>query len=162
MTMIADEHPWFDHRPDPDNPGWMTWNVKDDTRYNGFLGSIAICEDPEDGFGWVRMMPEHKHSNFGENVHGGTILGFIDVCLFAGSRAIGIDLGGRAVTVELSTQFVGAAHIGIPLDCRLENVRETGSLLFLRGMLMQRPRADADYANVATFTAILRKGLPRP
>ena len=162
MAMIADEHPWFVHEPDPANPGWMTWNVRDDTRFNGFLGSIAIREDEADGFGWVRMMPEHKHSNFGENVHGGTILGFIDVCLFAGSRAIGIDLGGRAVTVELSTQFVGGAHIGVPLDCRLENVRETGSLLFLRGMLMQRPREDADYANVAAFTAILRKGLPRP
>ncbi|MDE0933972.1 MAG: PaaI family thioesterase [Novosphingopyxis baekryungensis] len=162
MPMIEEQHPWFDHAPDPANPGWMTWNAKDSSRYNGFLGSIAIREDAAPGCGWVRMMPGHQHSNFGENVHGGTILGFIDVCLFAGSRAIGIDLGGRAVTVELSTQFVGAAIVGRALDCKLESVRETGKMLFLRGLLMQRPRDDADYANVASFNGILRKGLPRP
>ena len=161
MTRAIADNPWFDHRPDPDNPGWMTWNAKDDTRFNGFLGSIAIRADEAEGAGWVRMTPRHKHSNFGENVHGGTILGFLDVCLFAGAHAIGIDLGGRAVTVELSTQFVGAAKIDVPMDCKVESVRETGRLLFLRGMLMQRPTEDADYANVASFTAILRKGLPR-
>ena len=161
MTRTIADNPWFDHGPDPDNPGWMTWNAKDNSRFNGFLGPVSIRGDDAEDAGWVRMTPEHKHSNFGDNVHGGTILGFIDVCLFAGSYALDIDLGGRAVTVELSTQFVGAAKVGVALDCRLESVRETGRLLFLRGMLMQRPTEDAGYANVASFTAILRKGLPR-
>ena len=25
----------FDHGPDPDNPGWNHWNLKDETLFNG-------------------------------------------------------------------------------------------------------------------------------
>lgn len=144
---MADPH--IRYEPHPDHPGWMRWAFIDDTRFNAFLGEIIVRV--EDDIARVRMTPEHRHSNLGGRVHGGALLGFIDVALFAASRSFGLIAAGTAVTLDLNTHFVGAGQIGEPLEARIELVRETGRLLFLRGLVVQ------DAGAVAEFSGTIRK-----
>ena len=73
-------------------PGWKRWRFRDATRYNAFLEPIHVRV--EDGVARVRMLPRHEHSNMREAVHGGALLGFMDVALFAASRGLGVLAGG--------------------------------------------------------------------
>ncbi len=142
--------PSFVSEPDPDHPGWDSWELRDETRYNAFLGRLLIRLD-EHGKAWTRMLPERKHSNLGDAVHGGTITGFVDISLFAAARLFGMLDPGPAVTLDLSFHFVGAGKMGEPLDCELELVKETGRLLFLRGLVRQGNHI------VSSFSGTIRK-----
>jgi acyl-coenzyme A thioesterase PaaI-like protein len=88
-------------------------------------------------------------------VHGGAILTFIDMALFAGGRMAGADVN-RAVTLDLSTRFLSPGRIGVPLDAEVELLRETGRLIFLDGRVTQ------DGELVASFTGALRKAARKP
>ena len=139
----------FLYEEDPDHPGWMRWGFTDPSRYNSFLGPMMVRID--DGIARVRMTPERRHSNLRDSVHGGAMLGFIDVALFAASRSFGLITAGSAVTLDLSTQFIGGGRIGEPLEAQVELLRETGRLLFLRGLVVQGED------KVASFSATIRK-----
>jgi acyl-coenzyme A thioesterase PaaI-like protein len=141
----------FDNSPDPYNPGWLNWNMTDPTRYNGqTLGKMIVRLEDEGSTGLVkarmRMFPEHKHSNLLDTVHGGAILGFIDVALFSASRMFGLIDIGSSVTLDLSTQFIGAGKIGEPMDAETELLKETHRLIFLRGLVLQGETMVASYS----------------
>ena len=80
-----DVHPLIDHRPDPDHPGWWSWAVRTEGRFNDVIGKLLVREAGP-GRGQCRMFPDESHSNLGDMVHGGAILTFIDMALFAGER----------------------------------------------------------------------------
>ena len=143
----------FLYEEDPDHPGWMRWGFTDPTRYNSFLGPMLVRAD--EGIAHVRMMPERRHSNLRDNVHGGAMLGFIDVALFAASRSFGLITAGSAVTLDLSVQFIGGGLIGELLEAQVELLKETGRLLFLRGLVVQNDET------VASFTGTIRKSNPK-
>jgi uncharacterized protein (TIGR00369 family) len=143
--------PAFDNSPDPENPGWFNWQMVDTSRYNGqTLGKMLVRSDGE-GKARLRMFPEHRHSNLGNNVHGGTTLGFIDVALFGAARMFGLIEAGTAVTLDLSVQFIGAGAINMPLDAQVELLKETRRLLFLRGLIVQGDD------RIAAFSGTIRK-----
>jgi acyl-coenzyme A thioesterase PaaI-like protein len=96
------------------------------------------------------MFPDISHSNLGNVVHGGAILTFIDMAFFAGGHMAGVS-NINAVTLDCAAQFISAAQLGAPLDARLELLRETGSLAFLRGVVEQ------EECIVASFMGTLRK-----
>jgi uncharacterized protein (TIGR00369 family) len=144
-TFIYEEH--------PDHPGWMRWGFTDPSRYNSFLGPMMVRI--EGGIALVRMTPERRHSNLRNNVHGGTLLGFIDVALFAASRSFGLITAASAVTLDLSTQFIGGGRIGEPIEAQVELLRETGRLLFLRGLIVQGDE------KIMSFSATIRKSVPK-
>jgi uncharacterized protein (TIGR00369 family) len=135
---------------DPDHPGWYGWKLRDETRYNGFLGPLLVRREGDHAR--VRMTPEHKHSNLSGAVHGGTTLGFIDVALFGASRVFGLIEAGTAVTLDLSVQFIGAGKTGVMMEAEVELLRETRRLLFLRGLVTQGEE------KVAAFSGTVRKG----
>ena len=83
-------------------------------------------------------------------------LSLIDISLFTTMHTIGTGNAGPSVTIELSTQFVGGGDPKRPLDAVCEIVRETGSLVFVRGEVVQESDA------VASFSGIVRKMKPRP
>lgn len=136
--------PGFTYEDDPAEPGWKRWQFRDATRYNAVLEPIWVRV--EDGAAVVRMVPRHEHSNMRDVVHGGALLGFMDVALFAGSRGLGVLTAGGASTIDLSAQFVDGAQVGTALDARVELLRETGRLLFLRGLVTQEGRVIASFA----------------
>jgi len=127
--------------------GWFTWNLTDRTRYNtAVLGDMQMRREGE--FCRLRMFPERKHTNLGDNIHGATTLGLIDIALFATMHAVGAGDAGPSVTVELSSQFVGAGDPDRPLDAVTEIVRETGRMLFLRGQCVQGDDVVASYSGI--------------
>jgi len=149
-----DVHPLIDHQPDPDNPGWWTWEAKADDRFNGVIGKLLVRANGP-GRGACRMIPEARHSNLGDMVHGGAILTFIDMALFAGGRLAGADVN-RAVTLDLNTRFLKPGRIGVPIDAEVELLRETGRLVFLQGKIVQGGET------IAAFSGALRKFSRKP
>ena len=144
----------FDHLPDPENPGWHHWNLKDPTLFNGAVMGKLITR-PEGDKCRLRMFPERKHENLQGIIHGAVTLGLIDMSLFTTMHVIGSGNAGPSVTLELSTQFVGGGDPKRPLDAVTEIVRETGKLVFVRGEVVQ----DEDV--VAAYSGIIRKFVSR-
>ncbi len=144
----------FVDAPVAGQPGWSEWRPADPTRFNTLMGAITYRVDG--GTAFVRMTPEHRHSNVRDAVHGGVTLAFIDIALFAAARGFGLVTAGTAVTLGLDTQFIAEGHIGNPLEARVEVLRETGRLLFLRGLVVQGD----DSRTVAAFSATIRKPSP--
>jgi uncharacterized protein (TIGR00369 family) len=145
----------FRSEPDPDNPGWMTWRLSDERRYNGQVLGKLIVRSESEGRARLRMFPGLKHSNLANYVHGGTTLGFIDVSLFGAARMFGLIEAGTAVTLDLSVQFLGSGAIDVPLDAEVELLRETRRLLFMRGLVTQGEN------RVAAFAGTIRKPTAR-
>ena len=84
-------------------------------------------------------------------LHGGTILGLIDVGIFGAMYMVcGTPVSG-SVTVDLQTQFLGSGDPSEPLDAVIEVLRETRRLGFLRGLVVQGDE------RVAAFGATIRK-----
>ena len=158
--------PLFTYADDPANPGWKLWAATDPTRFNSLLGQLSVRVDVGDPpIARVRMTPERRHSNLRDHVHGGALLGFIDMAMFAGCRGFGVLTAGAAVTLDLSTQFIGGGVVGKPIEAQVELLRETGRMLFVRGLVVQ-PRdddgADGAEERIAAFSGTLRKSTPPP
>ena len=145
----------FENGSDPENPGWLHWNLKDQSLFNGAVMGRMITRVDEDGpegpRARLRMFPERRHENLQGIVHGAVTLSLIDISLFTTMHMIGSGNAGPSVTLELSTQFVGAGQPDRPLDAVTEIVRETGSLVFVRGMVVQEQHV------VASFSGIVKK-----
>ncbi|MEE4288509.1 MAG: PaaI family thioesterase [Erythrobacter sp.] len=146
----------FEHGPDPDNPGWRHWNLKDPTLFNGTVMGRLITRVDDDGKARLRMFPQRHHENLQGIIHGAVTLSLIDIALFVTMHNIGSGDAGPSVTLELSTQFVGAGDPARPMDAVTEIVRETGKLVFVRGMVVQGDDT------VASFSGIVRKLKARP
>ena len=147
--------PGFVSHPDPDNPGWHTWQLNDPTRFNTWMFGKLLVRRDDDGKARLRMVPEHHHTNLANNVHGATVLALIDIGLFACSRMLGIIEAGTAVTLDLNTQFIGAGRPGVPIDAVTELLKETRRLVFLRGIVEQ------DGKIIAAFSGTIRKPTAR-
>lgn len=154
---MTDLTPFFTYADDPANPGWKLWAATDPTRFNSLLGQLSVRID--DGIARVRMTPEQRHSNLRDHVHGGALLGFIDMAMFAACRGFGVLTAGAAVTLDLSTQFIGGGAIGRPIEAQVELLRETGRMLFVRGIVVQ-PGQDGAEERIAAFSGTLRKSTP--
>jgi acyl-coenzyme A thioesterase PaaI-like protein len=145
----ADEHR-FVYEDDPDLPGWKRWSLTDTTRFNSLFGPLSVLV--ENGVARVRFSPQHVHSNLRGDVHGGALLGFMDMALFAAGRSFGVLTAGTAATLDLSAQFIAGAPIPEgPVEARVELLRETRRFLFMRGLIVQGD------ATIASFSGTIRK-----
>jgi len=143
----------FRYEPDPENPGWMIWEITEEERFNKILGPFRVRKESETK-ARCRIWPQPIHSNLADVVHGGVVMSFIDISLFAGSRMLGVLHAGRSVTVDLSCQFMAPGALEKPLDAEVEILRETGRLVFLRGLVVQ------DTVKIAAFSGTIRKASP--
>lgn len=144
-----DIHPLIRHQPAPDHPGWWSWDLPEDGRFHAVIGPLLVrAEAP--GRATCRMFPNERHANLGGMVHGGAILTFVDMSLFAGGTLAGASVS-RGVTLDCSTRFLSPGRIGVPLDAEVELLRETRRLAFLQGKVVQ------DGELVAAFSGGLRK-----
>ena len=123
--------------------GWWTW-VGDPEGFGGRNGPFYFRIDE----GKVRCaLPiEAKHLNRGKATHGGLLMTFADVALFAISQpARGGDL---AVTVSMSSEFIGPAFEGELLEATGDVLRSGGSLIFVRGLATVGDRPVLNFAGV--------------
>jgi len=144
-------HPLIRHEPDPENPGWWTWELPADDRFNATIGKLLVRPEG-DKQARCRIIPDKRQSNLGNVAHGGAILTFIDMAMFAGGYAAGGDIA-FSVTLDLSCQFLSPGKLGQPLDATVEILRETKRLAFMRGLVVQGDEI------VASWTGTLRKGV---
>ena len=142
--------PYFEYREIPGGDGWYSWNPLDRTRFNTAVMGELITRREGDSCR-LRMVPQLRHTNLQDMIHGAATLSLIDIALFATVHVLGTGEAGPSVTLELSTQFVGAGNPDQPLDAVTEIVRETGRMVFLRGQVVQGDSV------VAGFSGIVRK-----
>ena len=150
MSAPAPEH--FFYEDDPDLPGWKRWQILDQGRFNSFIGSLSV-KAVNERTALVRHRFERQHSNLRDHIHGGALAGFIDMALFAAARGLGV-LAGPASTVDMSIQFIAGGAIGTHTEAEVDLLRETGRMLFLRGVVRQGE------VTVASFLGTIRKSSP--
>jgi acyl-coenzyme A thioesterase PaaI-like protein len=137
------------YAPDPENPGWLLRPASDTGTFFDIFGASRVRVEAPDR-ARLRIDAHRGHQNIVGTVHGGFLMALADQALFIGPTALGHQvLGG--VTVDASCQFIGAGRIDAPLDVVVEVLRETGRMLFARGLIEQ------DGAIVMSFTGTLRK-----
>jgi uncharacterized protein (TIGR00369 family) len=138
------------YEPHPVHEGWMTWKADSPHAFHNLLGDTAVrAEGP--GRARVRWWPAQNLGNPLGGVHGGAIMAFADVALFAGARSCGIVEAATSATVECSCQFLAPASAGEPIDVVVELLRETRRMAFLRGTFEQGG------TTLAAISGIIRK-----
>jgi acyl-coenzyme A thioesterase 13 len=117
---------------DPDTPGWYSWGDFPRGSFASRTGRLLFRPDGP-GRGLARMMPDETHLNMGGSLHGGAVMSFIDMALFAGGRCAGMG-EGHYVTLDCSTRFIARGRIGVPLDAHVRLLKQTaGGLVFFDG-----------------------------
>jgi acyl-coenzyme A thioesterase 13 len=135
--------------PDPDNPGWFSWG--DFPRSSFAAATARLGFKPHGtGRGDLRNFPAQVQKNKGGSIHGGAIMSFIDMSLFAGGLCAGMDRA-HYVTLDLTTHFVARGQAGSPLDAHVELVKQTRGHAFLQGVVKQ------DGENCYSFSGTLRR-----
>jgi len=149
--LAADRISQFIHEPDPDNPGWHSWNLADSTRFQAQVMGAMLVRPEGERSARLRMFPQVHHTNARGTVHGGVTMALLDMALFATFASVLRGNAEQAVTLDLATQFIGAATLDKPLDAVTEVLRETGRLAFMRGVVEQ------DGELIASYSATIRK-----
>ena len=57
------------------------------------------------------MFPTEEHMNMGGSLHGGSVMSFIDMAMFAGGLCAGMERG-HYVTLDLTTHFLARGRPG--------------------------------------------------
>jgi uncharacterized protein (TIGR00369 family) len=141
-----------EHITTGEHAGWTRWRRDPDGRFASMLGDFFFRQ-AEAGDVHCRMETDRKHSNGLGYLHGGFIMSFIDMAMFA---FIYRQLeNSAAVTLSCATDFLSAGIVGKPIEASGEILKETGKMLFVRGLVTQ------DGVNLASFTGTMRK-IPRP
>jgi len=131
--------------------GWRRWSQLDADSFQSLVGPVYFRAGA-DGSVECRSPTETKHRNNQGRLHGGYVTTFIDMALFA--IAAPALTAHRAVTLTLNTEFLGAGVPGMDIYATGEITRETGKLIFLRGLVTQD-------GPIASFSGVLRKVAPR-
>ncbi len=125
--------------------GWYHWNHDPFETQSGPF----FMRREEDGSYLSAFRAEDRHMNGAGFLHGGCLMTFADFSLFAiATDELGSD---NAVTMNLSSDFLGAAGPGALMEARGEVTRGGGKTIFVRGVIT----ADGDPA--LSFTGIIRR-----
>lgn len=134
--------------------GYESWNGHDP--FEDHAGPFFFRRH-EDGRITCAFEATPTHCNGGGFLHGGMLMTFADYSLFA----IGKDvLDGPCVTVSLTGEFTAAAGAGEFIEARGEIVRNTGSMVFLRGQVFTGH--DAEERILLNFSGIVKRVKKRP
>ena len=144
-------------RPDPDHEGWFSWGDFPRGSFAAQTGRLLFKPDGE-GRAKTRMHPDASHQNMGGSIHGGAVMSFIDMSLFAGGRCAGMH-EGHYVTLDCHTRFVARGRVGVPLDAHVHLLKQTkGGLVFFEGHCEQE--GEICYAFTGTLKRVTRPNAP--
>jgi acyl-coenzyme A thioesterase PaaI-like protein len=142
-------------RPDPDHEGWFSWGDFPRGSFAAQTGRLLFKPDGP-GRAMTRMFPGEAHQNMGGSIHGGAVMSFIDMSLFAGGRCAGMA-EGHYVTLDCHTRFVARGRIGVPLDAHVHLLKQTaGGLVFFEGHCEQE--GEICYAFTGTLKRVTARG----
>jgi uncharacterized protein (TIGR00369 family) len=112
--------------------GWTTWGAGADP-FETYLG--PFCFRVMDSQVRCAFEPRREHLNGGGAIHGGALMSFADFSLFAiASKAL---VGQHAVTLTCNSEFITAGKLGAHVEAEGEVLRNTQSLVFVRGLVTQ-------------------------
>jgi uncharacterized protein (TIGR00369 family) len=115
--------------------GWTTWGAGADP----FETSIGpFCFRFVNGAARCAFQPRREHLNGGGAIHGGALMSFADFSLF--SIAHNALAGAKAVTLTCNCEFLGAGELGDIVEAEGDMLRQTRSLVFVRGLVTQAAR----------------------
>jgi acyl-coenzyme A thioesterase 13 len=122
---------------------WPGWDPHED-----FLGPFyhrKVGDKYETAF-----VAEQKHINGGDALHGGFLMSFADHSIFVFAQdSLNEDASG--VTISLNGEFVSAGFLRDLVEGKGEVVRETRSLVFVRGQVVVGEKV------LLNFSAIIKK-----
>jgi acyl-coenzyme A thioesterase 13 len=139
---------------DPDNDGWFSWGEFPRGSFAGATGRLLFKPDGP-GRALTRMFPTEAHVNMGGSLHGGAVMSFIDMSLFAGGLCAGMARG-HYVTLDLTTHFLSRGMPGSPLEAEVELIRQTRSFAFMQGVVRQN--GEPCYSFTGTLKRIRERG----
>jgi len=139
---------------DPDNDGWFSWGEFPRGSFAGATGRLLFKPDGP-GRALTRMFPTEAHVNMGGSLHGGAVMSFIDMSLFAGGLCAGMARG-HYVTLDLTTHFLARGMPGSPLEAEVELMRQTRSFAFMQGVVRQN--GEPCYSFTGTLKRIRERG----
>ncbi len=120
---------------DPQHAGWYSWGDFPRGSFAAATGKLLFRPDGPNR-GLARMLVTDAHLNLGGSIHGGAVMSFIDMAMFAGGRCAGMA-EGHYVTLDLTTHFIARGRPGVPLDAHVELVTQTRGHAFLQGVCTQ-------------------------
>jgi acyl-coenzyme A thioesterase 13 len=112
--------------------GWSTWSSGGDP-YETALGPFCYRLDGERAR--CAFQPRREHLNGGGTIHGGALMSFADFALFC--IAHNALHGVKAVTLTCNSEFLKAGSLEAVIEAEGEVLRETRSLIFVRGLVTQ-------------------------
>jgi uncharacterized protein (TIGR00369 family) len=130
--------------------GWITWSQGADP-YETSIGPFCFRVDA--GKARCAFQPRREHLNGGGTIHGGALMSFADFALFA--IAHNALRGSKAVTLTCNCEFLSAGGLEGLVEAEGEILRETRSLVFVRGVVTQASRP------VLAFSGTLKKIMSR-
>ncbi len=130
--------------------GWRRFDTRE--TFDSLIGPFYFRRD-EDGHFRCAFRAAQKHMNAGGRMHGGVLMTFADISLFA--LAYEEMEGRRGVTVQLDSTFLDGAHVGDLLEATGEVTRAGGSLVFVRGQIVSGERL------LFTFSGVIKKMRPK-
>ena len=139
---------------DPDNDGWFSWGEFPRGSFAAATGRLLFKPNGP-GRALTRMFPTEAHVNMGGSIHGGAVMSFIDMSLFAGGLCAGMARG-HYVTLDLTTHFLARGMPGSPLEAEVELVRQTRSFAFMQGVVRQN--GEPCYSFTGTLKRIRERG----
>ena len=79
-------------RPDPEHEGWFSWGDFPRGSFAAATGRLLFKPDgPRRAI--VPDVPDEAHLNMGGSIHGGAVMSFIDMSMFAGGLCAGMEPG---------------------------------------------------------------------
>jgi acyl-coenzyme A thioesterase PaaI-like protein len=109
-----------------------------DPENGGFTGNIGpIFQQKTEGQVHSGFHVEQRHCNPQAICHGGWLSTFADVALVRQGSLIAQPL----VTISLTVDFIGAAHLGEWVESRCEIASHTRSMVFVQGTATANGRA---------------------
>jgi uncharacterized protein (TIGR00369 family) len=115
--------------------GWLTWGAGGDP-FETALG--PFCFRIDDGEVRCAFQPRREHLNGGGAVHGGALMSFADFSLFC--IAYNTLANTPAVTLTFASEFIRAGALEGLIEARGEVLRQTRSIVFVRGLVTQVSR----------------------
>lgn len=113
--------------------GWKVWHARPEGRFVDGLGDVYYRQQEASVVSAIET--GRQHSNGLGFLHGGFLMAFVDVALFATIRHL-LETQA-AVTLHCSTDFLAAGVFGKRLEGRGHIVKETGKLVWVAGTLTQ-------------------------
>ncbi|MDE1173630.1 MAG: PaaI family thioesterase [Parvibaculaceae bacterium] len=123
--------------------GYQSWDGGTDP-FEDHAGPFYFRKSPSGGYEAAFEAAPH-HCNAHGSLHGGMLMTFADYSLFMIARD---QINGFGVTISFNSEFIGTAGAGDFIEAKGDVVRETGSMVFVRGQIVTGARVLLNYSGI--------------